>query len=55
VTYNLEDCVALKKVTEILESIVAKSNSEDVALTENRNRPPIAFVKDVEKLTDYHT
>jgi hypothetical protein len=55
ITYNLEDCAALKKVTEILRTILVKTNSEEGAPTEERSHPPIAFVKDVEKLTDYHT
>jgi hypothetical protein len=55
VTYNLEDCAALKKVTELLQVIITKPNSEAVSLTGDANRPPIALVKDVEKLTDFHT
>jgi len=53
-TYNLEDCAALKRVTEVLQTVISKPTSEDASLTDDRNRPPIALVHDVEKLTDYH-
>jgi len=53
-TYNLEDCAALKTVTGILRAISTKSTSEDVSLMGGRDRPPIAFVKDVDKLADFH-
>lgn len=52
--YNLEDCTALKRVTELLQIIIAKANSEEPSLLEEREHPPIALVKDVEKLTDYY-
>jgi predicted RecB family nuclease len=55
ITYNLEDCAALKRVAEILQTIITKTHSEDVSLSEDRKRPPIALVNDVEKLTDFHT
>jgi len=53
-TYNMEDCIALKKVTELLQIITTKTNSEDASLIDELSRPPISLVKDVEKLTDYH-
>ncbi len=53
-TYNLEDCAALKKVTELLQTIITKAGSETISLIDEREGPPIAFVKDVEKLTDYY-
>lgn len=53
-TYNLEDCAALKRVTEVLQTVISKPTSEDASLTDDRNRPPFALVQDVEKLTDYH-
>lgn len=52
--YNLEDCTALKKVTELLQIIIAKATAEAVPLIDEKDRPSIAFVHDIEKLTDYH-
>ncbi len=54
ITYNLEDCAALKKVTELLQVIIAKTASDEVSLIDERDRPLITFVSDVEKLTDYY-
>lgn len=52
--YNLEDCAALKKLTEVIRTII-KSTSDN-ALIENDQSPlPISNVKDVEKLSDFHT
>jgi hypothetical protein len=53
-TYNLEDCAALKRVTEVLQTVIAKTIPVDGSLTEGRAHPPVALVQDVEKLTDYH-
>jgi predicted RecB family nuclease len=54
-TYNLEDCAALKKVTEFIRAITThtKTRSETASPMEERGCPPMAFVQDVEKLTDY--
>ena len=55
ITYNLEDCTALKKVTEIIQIIITRNNSEEISLTEYRNSPAIAFVKNIENSIDYYT
>lgn len=55
VTYNLEDCVALKKVTEILRAIITKTSSKEALVLEDGNHSSVALVRDVEKLTDFHT
>jgi predicted RecB family nuclease len=54
-TYNLEDCVALLRVTEVLQVISTKTASEARSVAEETSDLPIALVQDVEKLTDYHT
>jgi predicted RecB family nuclease len=53
--YNLEDCAALQKVTDIVQLIMSQTKSEEVSASEGRSRPPIALVEDIERLTDYHT
>jgi predicted RecB family nuclease len=52
--YNLDDCTVLQTVTALLRSISAKANTEAGAPIEEGDSPPIAFVKDIEKLTDYY-
>ena len=54
-TYNLEDCVGLQRVTEVLTTIVNRANIAPPLPLEEPNGPPIAFLKDVEKLSDFHT
>ncbi len=51
----MEDCAALKRVTELAQSIIAKDGTNPVALTGERDQPSIAFVNDVDKLADFHT
>jgi predicted RecB family nuclease len=53
-TYNLEDCAALKKVVEIVQTIIAKGGSEPAPPAGEQSESSIAFVKDVEKLSDFH-
>jgi predicted RecB family nuclease len=55
VTYNLEDCAALKKVTEILRAITVRTSSREASLTQDKDNPSFVLVKDIEKLTDFHT
>jgi hypothetical protein len=50
----LEDCIALKKLTQIIKIITNQSNSEEISLKIDGNYSAIAFVKDIEKLIDYH-
>jgi predicted RecB family nuclease len=54
-TYNLEDCAGLQRVTEVLETIVNRASAAMLPPTNEQNGPPIAFMKDIEKLTDFHT
>jgi predicted RecB family nuclease len=54
-TYNLEDCVGLQRVTEVLATIVDRGNAATPPPLDKPNGPPIAFLKDVEKLSDFHT
>ena len=54
-TYNWEDCAALKTVAELLHIIASTLASDGMYPMEDRNRPPIASVQDVEKLSDFRT
>jgi len=54
-TYNLEDCAGLQRVTEVLETIVTRASVVTLPPTHEPNGPPITFLKDVEKLTDFYT
>ena len=54
-TYNVEDCAGLKRVTEVLETIVNRASAAPLPPTGEPNNPPIAFLKDLEKLSDFHT
>jgi predicted RecB family nuclease len=54
VTYNLEDCAALRKVTELLRRICDKADSEAIRPDDDGTGTPVAFVKDIERLGDYH-
>jgi predicted RecB family nuclease len=54
-TYNLEDCVGLQRVTEVLATIVNRANAATPPPLEAPKGPPIAFLEDVEKLSDFHT
>jgi len=54
-TYNFEDCAALKKVVEVVHTIIAKAGPESALPASENGEPPVAFVKDVEKLTDFYT
>jgi predicted RecB family nuclease len=53
--YNLDDCLALKKVTELLWRIVARVSVEAQVRAEEKDTLPIARVEEIEKLTDYYT
>lgn len=55
ITYNLEDCRGLQRVTEVLAAIVNRANAATPPPLEEPNSPPIAFLEDVEKLSDFHT
>ena len=39
-TYNLEDCAALKRVTDVLQAVITKTMPEDGSLPEGRTLPP---------------
>src|SRR6266498_1129501 len=55
VTYNFEDCAALKNVVEVVHTIIARAGSESALPERERDGPPVAFVKDVERMTDFFT
>jgi predicted RecB family nuclease len=55
VTYNFEDCAALKKVVEVLHIIISRPGAESAQPASEKGEPPVAFVEDVEKLTDFYT
>jgi predicted RecB family nuclease len=50
-TYNLEDCAGLKKVTDLLFTIASKSRSELGPLTLGTETISVSSVQDIEKLT----
>lgn len=54
VIYNLEDCIALKKVTQIILIITTQNDLEGISLKNDGSYSAIAFVKDIEKSIDYH-
>ena len=54
-TYNLEDCAGLKQVTEVLETIVTRASAAPLPLPDEPNSPPLTFLKDLEKLSNFHT
>jgi len=55
VTYNFEDCAALKKVVEVVHIIIARPGAESAQPASEKGGPPVAFVEDVERLTDFYT
>ena len=55
ITYNLEDCRGLQRVTEVIVAIVNRANAATAPPLEEPNSPSFAFLEDVEKLSDFHT
>jgi hypothetical protein len=55
VTYNFEDCAALKKVVEVVHIIIARPGAESAPPASEKGEPPVAFVEDIERLTDFYT
>ncbi len=53
-TYNLEDCIALKIVTETIRRILTTTSSEKESFLDERIHQSVGFVEDIEKLSDYH-
>jgi len=53
-TYNIEDCLALKIVTETLRRISPTTNVEKKPICDDLISLAIGFVEDIEKLSDYH-
>ena len=47
ITYNLEDCRGLQRVTEVLAAIVTRANAAPSPSLEEPHNPPIAFLEDV--------
>ncbi len=50
-SYNLEDCAALKKVTELIYTIEANNGSGKEGLVLGNGTLPVSLVQDVDKLT----
>lgn len=53
-TYNLEDCIALKIVTETIRQILTTTSSENKSVVDDVNHKSVGFIKDIEKLSDFH-
>ncbi|MGK7914678.1 MAG: TM0106 family RecB-like putative nuclease [Prochloraceae cyanobacterium] len=53
-TYNIEDCLALKIVTETIRRILATTSSEKESFVDDVKHLSVGFVEDLEKLSDYH-
>ena len=54
-TYNLEDCAGLQQVTEVLETIITRASAAPLPRPDEPNSPPITFLQDLEKLSNFHT
>ena len=54
-TYNIEDCLALKIVTETLRRFLPTTNVEKNPNGNESSSLAVGFVEDIEKLSDYHT
>lgn len=54
VTYNTEDCIALKKVTETIRTILSNTNIDNNYFLANRNSIFVSFVENLENLSHYH-
>src|SRR6266508_2622715 len=53
-TYNAEDCSALRRVTDLLRATATLGSSEALP-SSDRGRPPITLVQEAEQLASYHT
>jgi predicted RecB family nuclease len=53
-TYNLEDCAALKEVAMVLQRILTQRPSEEARVGGDGNNLRIESVRNIEKLTDFH-
>jgi len=53
-TYNAEDCSALRRVTDLLRATATLGASEALP-SSDRGRPPITLVQEAEQLASYHT
>lgn len=54
ITYNAEDCSALRRVADLVRAIATLGASESLPSPE-LGRPPITIVQEAEQLADYHT
>ena len=52
-TYNIEDCIALKMVTETIRRILSEINSENGAFVDDKSNRSVSFVEDVDKSSGY--
>lgn len=51
ITYNAEDCTALKRVTGVIQAIVARA-APNAPQAANQTLPPVGFVRDLDKLAN---
>src|SRR5262249_22555963 len=49
IAYNVEDCTALKRVTQVVRAVVAGA-APDAPPVANPEFPPVGFVRDLDKL-----
>jgi predicted RecB family nuclease len=49
-TYNLEDCAALRNVTELINSVGSKPEASDKARLGVETGPPVAWVEELDRL-----
>lgn len=52
-TYNTEDCIALKIVTETICRILSNTNLDNDSFVANKNSLSVSFVEDLENLSHY--
>jgi predicted RecB family nuclease len=50
IAYNMEDCLALRKVTEFVYNYCAKPDPATRARTETRDGPAVAWVEEIDRL-----
>jgi hypothetical protein len=54
-TYNREDCAALRRVTDLVAAIAAGASSEGAALRGDAGHPSITTVDELARFSDYRT
>jgi predicted RecB family nuclease len=54
VAYNLDDCGALRRVVDLIRSVVARMSHTAGTTTSGPDLPPLGFVADLDKLAQSH-